>query len=868
LASGSDVDFQRGSLNHDALLHKDSSDFHSGSRIDFEEETEDGSSHAHITRPRSQTKSSTASHVLPRVHVDTEDLIAGAFRSNTIQSPGDKIASFFGWKGRQSSVTESQTTISDQSLSPMPSPMQVRRNNEAPKMVAPPALDIPKANAAVQNSFFTVPGTPLLSNSPGINAHVEELERELKHISSELAESIRREMELEDEIERLRLEVPTITTADNRRTSDYYSDSGASSVRYPFSDNESKLDELEKLRRRAEQEKAQIKMEMAERIQDELRKRRDLEAQVLSLEEEIQSGEVHSGQGSASERLRELESSLEDARRRLVEERKMKENLEDLLAAFKEELEDNRNERDNLRDEVVPQLKLRVEGLELQAAEYQNLAYENARMQQNIESLKKQIDMQQQQNRFNSIAEEAEGEPQSSQPRVGLSRSNSLARNSSMNPKRMSLSRSNSIKERSESRESLSERIKDVEEQRDALHKALKNLLERQIIQEREHAKRIKILETERDSALNASPRRRAFHKEVSHLRDEVNHLRRRADEAIEQKYQCEKGLSGLRMDLDRAQQETTSLRDLLKEHDIFIPDGKSSTEETQKPSTNASIPLDRAYKELQTTHALSLASIRQMEIGNGLIAADSEIGRTLELLKQSISDAEAERDSAIREAEVYRQQARSLQQSEIAHLNKEQSLAAELLASAKRMDDLSAKVQVQLFSNKKLRERLANAIARGEEEQKQSAARIVELERRLKAYEDRVVNAQHQSDEAITRHEREVRLIKDSHNAQLQRMKNGLFTSGQASPVAPLSPMLLRTPQLEHTSSGPGMSIADATKIASLEKKVVDLEKALVDADKEMEEVVSRMNLAQIEVAELQSERYAHILVSKLIRY
>jgi prefoldin subunit 5 len=49
---------------------------------------------------------------------------------------------------------------------------------------------------------------------------------------------------------------------------------------------------------------------------------------------------------------------------------------------------------------------------------------------------------------------------------------------------------------------------------------------------------------------------------------------------------------------------------------------------------------------------------------------------------------------------------------------------------------------------------------------------------------------------------------------------------------------------------------MAEATKTELLEKRVEELEKALRDADREMEEVVGRMNIAQIEVAELQFEK------------
>ena len=52
-------------------------------------------------------------------------------------------------------------------------------------------------------------------------------------------------------------------------------------------------------------------------------------------------------------------------------------------------------------------------------------------------------------------------------------------------------------------------------------------------------------------------------------------------------------------------------------------------------------------------------------------------------------------------------------------------------------------------------------------------------------------------------------------------------------------------------------MSMTEALRTEVLERKVVELESALGDADLEMEEVVGRMNMAQIEVMELQSARY-----------
>ncbi|KAF2018675.1 hypothetical protein BU24DRAFT_101890 [Aaosphaeria arxii CBS 175.79] len=774
---------------------------------------------------------------------------------------GTKFGSFFGWNSsKQQTGLESPTTpFSDRSISPAASP-RFPNGNMAVK-AKPAGLDIPVANSFGQSSYFNVPGTPLLSSSPQMNAHVEELERELREVSSELANSIRRELELEDEVERYKAESGSFTS-ENRRTSDYYSDSGTSSIRFPITDTEGKLEEVEMLRRKAEQERAQLKVHMAERLQDELRRRRDLEEQVQQLEDRV-STESKSTTAPTG-KVRELEIAVDDLKRRLSEERQAKENFEDLLSVLREQLEQHRNEADNLRDEVVPQLKARLEGLESEASQTQSLIYESTRMQQEIQTLRNenqtlqnarrmQQEISQQSTRFQSIAEDP-GAPLPSAPKIGLSRSNSLARSSSFNPKRGSLSRSNSVKDRSvpvspQEQHVAGNPVKELEEQRDALHKALKHLLQRQEMQQKDFQKRIKELEMERDAALNLTPRRTAFHQEVSHLREEVNSLRRRADDALDQKWQCEKGLGGLRMDLDRAQQETASLRGLLQDHDITIPEIRIENEPM-------SVSLDKALGELQTTHALSIARIRQMDSQDSLDNAGAEAERTLALLKQSISDAETERDMAQKEAEQYRQQARALQRSELQHLGKEQKLSTELLAAATRMDELSERIQEQLLSNSSLRTRLTEAITRGEKEQFTSTEKIIELERRLKSAEDSVLMAQQSSEEAISKHEEEVQALRESHNSLLHRAKNGLL-SPRLSPNSPTSPVFSqRSPRLDQTTTGPAMSMAEATRTELLEKRVGELEKALRDADHEMEEVVGRMNMAQIEVADLQFER------------
>ena len=587
---------------------------------------------------------------------------------------------------------------------------------------------------------------------------------------------------------------------------------------------------------------------------------------------------------SAANRLRDLESAVEDSRRRLQEERRTKENFEDLLKALRGEIAHVTDERDNLRDEVVPQLQLRIEGLEIEATEFQKLQYEHSKVQQDLQSMKDenttlvnarrlQTEMQQQSSRFNTINEE-EGQdalpsPLSPGLRAGLTRSNSVARGTVMgglskSGSMGSLSRSNSTstKER-ESKESLAERVKDIELQRDALHGALKGLLDRQTYQSREHEKRMKALEAERDRALQAqSPRRTGFEKEVKGLRYEINQLRRRADDALNQKWQCEKGLGGLKKDLDRAEQETSSLRLLLNEHDILIPeiprqspqDGRTSDDLERDVATSAS--LERAYKDLQNTQAISISKLRELRGQAPTIADDTNTEETLSLLLRSINDAETERDAAQRQADAYRAKAESLEEAENFHESDNASLAIELRASANRVEVLAAQVRRQLDSNSDLRQRLAEAVGRGEREQKASASRITGMQGKLKTLEDKLMSAQQHSEELFLSHEDEVRELNDSHNQQLQRIKSGLRTPTLFSPEkgnSPRSPIFaLKSPRLDKTTSGQGMSMNEALRTEVLERKVSELEAALADADLEMKEVVGRMNTAQIEVAGL----------------
>ncbi|KAM7219166.1 hypothetical protein V8F06_005463 [Rhypophila decipiens] len=773
-----------------------------------------------------------------------------------------KLGSIFGW-----AASPSTPEYSVKNFSPLPSPYSLKPPTSVTDADESPlsANSSTYSNDASENHlqyFDNYLQTP--EHSTSSTSQIQEMEDELKAISAELASSIRREMDLEDLVDKLQEHINN-PQAPGKRTSDYYSDSGYSSAK--FSEYDHAKEEISQIQRRAEQEKAQIRLELTDKLQEERSRRRELDQQIVELSKkaaQIDTTKLNSRDSGG--RVRELEATCEDLRRKLSEERQVKDNFEDLLSALKGELQNASNERDNLRDEIVPQLRARVEGLEAEAAEHVKLAYDTSKIQQELQSLK---------------SENAELKQTGTRMSTVLSRSASVAGSSYNNRSRpQSLSRSNTVKQ-SEPREVLAERLKDVEAQRDALHSALKNLLERQEFQNRENAKRIRQLEMERDRLLSANPKKAGYEKEVALLRDEISVLRRRAEEAIEQKWQVEKGLGGLKMDLDRAEEEVASLRDLLKENDILIPEtlARSSvgSDRLGMPVTSAS--LEKAYKDLQMAYAEALERIKTLESST---TSDEKTQLAMQRLEQSLAAAVSERDLARTESISYRAQVSSLQESEKKHLSTEADLASQLEESARRVEELAQQVRSQLAANAALRTRLGDTVARGEAEQRVSTERIATLQKRLKSLEDQVIAAQTHAEERVTRHEEELASLKEAHNSQLSRFRESsalgsprLFPS--KSPLSPMfsmksgrlssrsprmsSPLLspgMERPAIRRSSTSPidGANGTMTEQVEALKRRVAELEGALASADSEMQEVVSRMNTAQIAVMTLQEER------------
>ncbi|EQL03844.1 intracellular protein transport-like protein [Ophiocordyceps sinensis CO18] len=753
-------------------------------------------------------------------------------------SQASPFASLFAWSNLSPSVTDFSSIRSSVSPSRKDSTDDALRANQT-------WSDSPQVNAVTTNpinyceSYLSTPPPSQALSS----IQVEEMEEELKAISSELAASIRREMDLEDLVDRLQDQASN-PQAPGKRTSDYFSDSGNSSAK--LSDHEQSRDEVEKIQRRSEQEKASIRLELTNKLQDERGKRKALDQQIKELAmkaSEMDLANINSL--DANDRVRDLENTCEDLRRRLSEERDSKNNFEDLLSALKGELQVACNERDNLRDEVVPQLRARVEGLESEAASYTNLTYESTKMQQQLQSLQQENTTLR--NSPGSMLDEF----------GGLTRSNSVA-TGSFRPRAplaaSGLSRSESVKNvRAESREQLAERLKDVEAQRDALHSALKNLLERQEFQNRENQKKIKILETERQRLLAESPKKAGFERDIANLRTEINVLRRRAEDALEQKWQMEKGLVGLKMNLDRAEEEIASLRSLLQEKDILIPPSmvRSSSAGGATAAPISSESLEKAYRELQDAYQQSLDRIKTLETDSADGVSDEKTKFAVQRLQQALSAATLERDAAKQHAGSLQSQLSGLTNIESQSVGREKGLAAELGESARRVEQLAAEVRQQLSKNAELRDRVSDTVARGDADRNANSERISGLQERLHVLEEQLVAAQTASEDRVGRHEEEIAQLREAHNEQLRRIDNGSGVGRMSAPKAPL----LRSESAMFGRSSQA-SLEEASQIKELRERVNELEKALADAEVAIQQVVGKMSEAQIEVMNLQEER------------
>ena len=173
-------------------------------------------------------------------------------------------------------------------------------------------------------------------------------------------------------------------------------------------------------------------------------------------------------------------------------------------------------------------------------------------------------------------------------------------------------------------------------------------------------------------------------------------------------------------------------------------------------------------------------------------------------------------------------------------------------------MDELAEQMEEHVQADNSLRERLAEAIKKGEYEQKRSTRQIEEMQKRLAGLEDSVLAAQQHSETTLSTHESEVRRIDEAVSPQLQRLRISIPEPNKLSPIA--SPLLRMSPRILSRKLSQ-TSLLEASKTQLLERKVRELEGLLREAEQDMQHVVQRVNKSQFEVAELTGERDAALV-------
>ncbi|KAK6544426.1 hypothetical protein TWF694_001121 [Orbilia ellipsospora] len=522
---------------------------------------------------------------------------------------------FFGWGSSSNQDTspveeKPQVSIAEQRMSKIPSNIDVTLANS--QQSAPKRTD---------SGISLPPRTPMSME--------ETLEEELRVISADLAASIRRELELEDLVETLQTSAETtgrLSPVSGKRTSDYFSDSGAGSGYDSELPSKQQLD-YDRVVRKSQQVQAQIRLDFTTKIQEERQRRKGVELQVRELEQRVSQGDINSLRTPSTSpgRTRDLEIALDDARRKLSEERNLKANFEDLVKAIRDELQGYRNERDNLRDEIVPQLRARVEGLEAELSESQKNPYEATKMQQEIDDLREKYTSLVESQKLQVQPPLVPGPAPTSQPATPLS--------ATFN------------------KESLMERIKEIEVQRDALQLGLRNLRMRNELDNKKALHRIRTLEWERDRALRPSYRRMRKNKENATFKTQVDRLRHRAENAVDSKYMCERNLASLRLDLDRSEQELEELRSLLQEQDKIAQEIEQLQDSCKEllAQVEGDAEIEGFASELRsrfvTTSMLRKRLIDAIEKGDqDRLMANAKINAFCELLKsmeEKINDAQ-----------------------------------------------------------------------------------------------------------------------------------------------------------------------------------------------------------------------------------
>ncbi|KAJ8104089.1 hypothetical protein POJ06DRAFT_272727 [Lipomyces tetrasporus] len=377
------------------------------------------------------------------------------------------------------------------------------------KRIHLPELQIPQLKAVSSDSFPHFKSSMTTPSSAKSTAQynfdlVESLQEELRQVSAELAASIKRELDLEMLLDKY----ATTNDSDGELTDGSSScleddSEGSDGFRPRLRYNTERFEDLETKLRMEQQEKARLRLEFQHIVDKERQGRRECEEKRKKLEEQLKS-KAKSGKKDAllaanieaTENVRSLEVALEEAQRKLYNERMNAQNLEFMLTSIREELQD-------MSDKSPAELESRARS---------SIASLNMLQRYQIKA----------------------------SPRGSLN--------------------SGSISPDLSDPESMKARIDELESQRDALQEALRSLKERHALEVKQVSEQAKSLQSQlnraRDLAKAIATRRVVHDKDMALFRQQLDAMKLKLAASQEEKTVLEINLKELKENVTSANDE------------------------------------------------------------------------------------------------------------------------------------------------------------------------------------------------------------------------------------------------------------------------------------------------------------------------
>ncbi|KAI5287185.1 hypothetical protein KEM54_006182 [Ascosphaera aggregata] len=370
---------------------------------------------------------------------------------------------------------------------------------------------------------------------------------------------------------------------------------------------------------------------------------------------------------------------------------------------------------------------------------------------------------------------------------------------------------------------------------------------------------------TSQESSEAIVPRRRATVMSVFDARNDFA--------AGDSRYYLTEHVKHVELQRDMLRQTVTSLleRQALQEqrHERKVRMLESEIERMQtRYSSRSSMRRDSGFRDV------NLLQCKATELRRKAQAIEEERKQNegvLRKLEESLESAREERDDLRRWLEQHGSSSSEFMDDEDPlHGGSDAHSIVDADREARRANhSLIQQISEQLKMNEEVRKGLVEAVAQSKEQGKNLTGQISEINSNVRLVERAIKQAQQPGQEwAEYSYDEYKELLRQTNSERLRRRsargvatrysrdrgrRNSTDTSRSDSgrPIALLSPASPSLNQFSHS-----LTPSSDSEIAQLQARVCELEQALHDADIEMKIVVNKMNMAQIEVVELQADR------------